>query len=98
MKDIDFDKTWLGILLGLMAPLFAFMLYYFINYNFMTFRNFINFMKLGDTYTPIISLCVLANLAVFYLFIWKNRYKGTRGVLISTFIWAGFIVYLKFFT
>jgi len=98
MKNIDFDKTWIGLILGLLAPFVAFMLYYFINYSFMTFYNFINHMKLGNTYAPIMSLCVLANLAVFYLFIWKNKYMATRGVLASTFIWAAFIVYLKFFT
>ncbi|MDP1747242.1 MAG: hypothetical protein Q8L90_16835 [Bacteroidota bacterium] len=98
MKNIDFDKTWIGLLLGLITPFIAFMLYYFINYHYMTFRNFMNHMKLGNTFTPIISLCVLTNLIVFYLFIYKNKYMGTRGVLASTFIWAAFILYLKFFT
>lgn len=98
MKDIDFDKTWIGLLIGIVAPLISFILYYFINYHFMPFRSFINYMKLGNTYTPVISLCVLTNLVVFYLFIWKEKYMGTRGVLAATFIWAAFVTYLKFFT
>ncbi len=98
MKDIDFDKTWIGLILGIIAPVIALSLYYFINYRFMTIHNFINFLKLGDTYTPLISLCVLANLGVFYLFIWKEKYKGARGVIASTFIWAALVLYLKFFT
>jgi len=98
MKNIDFDKTWIGIILGIAAPMIAFILYYLINYRFMKVGNFIDYMKLGETYTPVITLCVLANLGVFYLFIWKEKYKGARGVLASTFIWAAFVLYLKFFT
>jgi hypothetical protein len=98
MKDIDFDKTWIGTFLGLLAPFIAFVLYYLINYRYMTISGFINFMKIGDIFTPVISLCVLVNLGVFYLFIWKEKYIGARGVLASTFIWATFVVYLKFFT
>lgn len=98
MKNIDFDKTWIGLILGLIGPFIAFVIYYFINYSYMTVSSFINYLKLGDTYTPIISLCVLVNLAIFYLFIWKEKYRGTRGVLASTFIWAIFVMYLKFLT
>ena len=98
MKNIDFDKTWIGLIAGLIAPVIALLLYYLINYRFMTIKNFINYLELGDTYTPVISLSVLANLGVFYLFIWKEKYKGARGVLAATFIWAGLVLYLKFFT
>ena len=98
MKQIDFDKTWIGLIIGLFAPFITFLLYYEINYHYMTIRGFINTLKLGDTYTPVLSLCVLANLGVFYLFLWKEKYKGTRGVLGATFVWAGIILYLKFFS
>lgn len=83
---------------GLAAPFVAFSLYYLINYHYMSIRGFINNMIIGETYTPVISMCVLANLAVFYPFIWKEKWNGARGVIASTFIWAGFVVFLKFFT
>jgi hypothetical protein len=98
MKNIDWDKTWIGLALGIAAPMIALSVYYLVNYNYMTISGFINYMKLGDTYTPVISLCVLANLAPFYLLVNKEKYAGTKGVLGATFIWAGFIVYLKFLT
>ncbi len=98
MKNIDFDKIWIGLVSGMLAPFITFMLYYFINYRYMDARSFISFLKLGDAYTGIVSLCVLANLGVFYLFIWKEKYLGARGVLGATFIWAAFVLYLKFFT
>lgn len=98
MKNIDFDKTLIGALFGLFAPFIAFVGYYLINFRFLSIRKFINYMQLGDIYTPVITLCVLANLVLFYLFINKEKYKATRGVIASTFIWAGIVVFLKFYT
>lgn len=98
MKNVDFNKTWLGILFGVIAPSIAMFVYYFINFGFLSMSGFINYLKLGDTYTPLISLCVLANLAVFYPFIWKEKWNGAKGVLAATFIWAAIVMFLKFFT
>ena len=97
MKNIDVDKNWIGFIAGLFAPFITLLLYYLINYHYMTIRGFVNYLKLGDTYTPLISLCILANLAVFYPFIWKEKYNGARGVLAATFFWAAIVLYLKFF-
>jgi hypothetical protein len=98
MKNIEWDKVWIGFALGLAAPLIAFTGYYLINYSYMQISQFINHLRLGDTYTPLVSLCVLSNLLPFYILINKERYNGTKGVLAATFVWAALIVFLKFFT
>jgi hypothetical protein len=98
MKNIDWDKVWIGFALGITAPPIAFSGYYLINYRYMNIGAFVNYLRLGDTYTPLISLCVLANLLPFYIFINKEKYSATKGVLAATFIWAGLIIFLKFFT
>lgn len=98
MKIIDWDKIWIGLLIGLIAPLIALTGYYLINYSYMTIGKFIFFLKLGDTYTPLITLCVLSNLVPFYIFLNKEKYIATKGVLAMTFLWSGLIVFLKFFT
>ena len=98
MKNIDFNKLWIGAGFGLFAPFLTFIGYYLINYHYMSVPKFIDYLRAGDTYTPIVSLCVLTNLAVFYPFIWKEKWNGARGVLASTFIWASIVMYLKFFT
>jgi hypothetical protein len=98
MRNIDWDKTWIGFLLGIVPPAIAFCIYYLINYSYMTIPGFINYMRMGDTYTPLISLCVLSNLVPFYILINKEKYAGTKGVLAATFVWAGLVVFLKFFT
>ncbi|MDQ3048145.1 MAG: hypothetical protein M3R27_11405 [Bacteroidota bacterium] len=98
MKDFDFDKLWIGLLAGIAVPALALLLYFKICYSYMSFAGFINYMKMGDTYTPVLSLCVLTNLAVFYPFIWKEKWSGAKGVLGATFIWAAIILFIKFFT
>lgn len=97
MKKFDWDKVWVGLVLGIVAPLIVFTLYYFINYNYMKISNFISYLRMGNTYTPLVSLCVLANLLPFYIMINKEKYQGTKGVLGATFIWAALIIFLKFF-
>lgn len=98
MKNIDFDKMWIGAVLGFFAPFIALTGYYLINYHYMSVPKFIEYLRIGDTYTPLVSLCVLANLVAFYPFIWKEKWNGARGVIASTFIWASIVVFLKFFT
>ena len=95
---MDLNKIWIGVIAGLIAPSITLWLYYIINYSALSVGRFINYLKLGDTYTPLISLCVLANLAVFYPFIWKEKWNGAKGVIGATFIWAAIVVLLKFFT
>ena len=85
MKEFDFDKVWLGILYGIIVPLIVYTLYYlFINEH--------NLKRIN------VSICMVANLAPFYLTLNKELYKATKGVLIGTFIWAGIIAYLSLFT
>lgn len=96
MKNIDLNKVWIGMIAGLLAPSIALYAYYLINYRFMSRGEFIRYLQLGETYGPLISLCVLTNLAVFYPYIWKEKWNGAKGILASTFIWAAIVVYLKF--
>jgi hypothetical protein len=95
--NFDFDKTWIGLIFGCIAPFIAMFLYFIINYGYMTIGEFIRFLKMGDNYPVFITMCLLVNLAVFYPFIWKEKYNGAKGVLAATFVWAAFIIYLKFF-
>ena len=96
MKNIDWDKLWIGLLLGLITPFIVLCGYYLINYQYMSIGEFIRYLILGDTYTAVISLCVLANLAAFYPFVWKEKWNGARGVLGATFVWSLIVILLKF--
>ena len=85
MKNINIDKVWIGILLGLIVPPLVFYIYYWM----VTQHN----LKRVN-----VSICMVFNLIPFYLTLNKEKYNATKGVLIGTFIWAGVIGYLSFFT
>ncbi len=85
MKNINFDKMWIGILLGLIAPFVTFLAYYWLVSEFQLRR--VN-----------VSLCMVINLLPFYLSLNREKINIAKGVLVSTLIWSAVIAYLSFFT
>jgi len=92
------DSLPLGLAIGIIAPIIVFFGYYFIGHPYMSLQGFINYLVLGKIYSALISLCVVANLGTFFLFIQKDKYFSARGIILATFIYAGLVFYLKFFT
>lgn len=82
---MDWDKTWIGVVIGLLTPVIVYSLYYFL----------ISGTGIKDIN---ISLCIAANLIPFYFCQKKGLDNGLKGVLISTVIWAITIAFLSFFT
>src|SRR3954469_15508999 len=92
-----FDNTWLGFVLGMSAPFLTLYIFYLVKFNHLTFGEFYeNILFANNILTASISLCVITNLLVFFIFIWTNRNFSARGVLFSTFIYAGYVVYQKY--
>lgn len=89
------DKVWVGLLLGLLGPLLIFAAYHFFKYGHMGLDSFTRFLKLEGTFSPRISLCVIFNLGLFFLFYWRKMDNAAKGVITSTFLYAMLIVYLK---
>lgn len=85
MKNFNWDRTWVGIVLGILTPIVVYTIYYFFVYDS-------GIKKMN------VSLCIATNLIPFYLYQRKEKYNGLKGVLISTFVWAGVIFGLAFFT
>ena len=90
-----FDHMLIGTALGLVAPVIVLLLFYVIRYSQISFGRFLQMVNMEGTFSPRISLCVIVNLLIFYLFIWTNRYYSARGVILATFVYAGLVIYLK---
>ncbi|MBI2967891.1 MAG: hypothetical protein HYY40_08770 [Bacteroidetes bacterium] len=90
------DNIWFGLVLGLIIPPLVILLYYLYFFGYMTIHQFINFTIQGNVYTHIISLCVIPDAGLFFLFVWKDFVYAGRGVLIATFIYAFLVYGLKF--
>jgi hypothetical protein len=91
------DKFLIGFLSGLLAPFIGFYLYYFSFFRIMSISKFFNHLQETSTLAAIISLSLLANLALFFLFDKFGRLRCQQGVIGATFIYGFYIVYLKLF-
>ena len=96
MRKFNPDQLWLGVLLGIGAPFIALTVFYYVNFGHLSFLNFLKHLFLIHIQSSLLSLCVLANLLVFFIFIWTENYVSARGVLLSTFLYGALVVYLKF--
>lgn len=101
MNKSTWDKLPIGLVIGIIGPLFGFALYglYYTISHDISFTYFVNnvFLSSHDTIAPILSLSILFNIIPFYFFINRNFYKAGRGILLSFFIYAIAIVYFRFF-
>lgn len=98
MTMLKQDKLSLGILLGLLTPIIAFLLYY-LGVFYPKGQGLGEFIKmLGDNrflIPKIISICLLANGIVFYLYTRKRRDLTARGIFLITLLYAIVILLLK---
>ena len=84
-----------GVLLGIIAPIIAFMVYIvFIKEE--TLENFINNFVTDGNLPSIISLLLLINLVLFFVKLKFNKDEQSRGILFSTFLYGVVIIILKF--
>lgn len=94
-EKLKYDSQVLGLVLGLLTPAVFFIIYYFVRFHYMSIFAYFRYMKLGGIFTPTLSLCVVPNLLVFFIFIWTKRDKSARGVLLATFLYAIAVGILK---
>ncbi|MCB0431120.1 MAG: hypothetical protein H6585_05165 [Flavobacteriales bacterium] len=99
---LRYNRVSLGVVLGTLGPFLGFWFYYFITlmggqmkHTPMGFVHFV--MNTPSVQSPVVSLSLIMNLALFFFFIWKKMDLAARGVLTMTmFAWAPLVVYLKF--
>ena len=92
------DSILLGLILGIIGPVIGFITYYYAqaSYKF-TLLGFWHFVVRMKLLSPVLSLCLIMDLVIFFIFIWLRWDRSARGVLTATFLYAGVIAYLKFF-
>ncbi len=85
-----------GLIAGLLVPLLAFAVFYFISSPDKAFPEFIGFIVARKKLSSLISLSVIPDLLVFFIFIWLNYLYSARGVLAAVFMIALMVVLTKF--
>ena len=82
------------MLAAFLVPFITMTIYYLIFYNYLGVHKFIALVDSQHSWVPRIKLCVYTNLVPFYLFLQFNLYRSVRGVILTTLMWAAFIIYL----
>jgi len=91
-----FNKFWIGSALGMILPLAVFLLVYQIGYSNTPFREFMKFSLMIGALAKILSMCAIPNLAIFYLFLNKEYWRATRGIITATLLYTLAVVVIKF--
>jgi len=90
------NKQWHGYLLGVLLPAISLVIIYFALASDFRFVDFIRYLNVRGDLSRALSLSVLPNLGLFFVFIWTDRLKAAQGVLGSTIILALIIVFMRF--
>jgi len=92
------DNLRFGLLLGFLAPLLGMFLYYTFQFSsIITFGEFLHIILLQKSLlTAIVSICLVANAAIFTWFINKRKDRTAKGIFIATCIYAGSALIWKF--
>jgi len=90
------NNIYLGLITGISMPVTSFFLLYKIGYDNFSVRGYIDLMSAADILTKVLSLTVIPNLLLFFIFIWTNKLVSARGVLLSTIIYSVLIFVIKF--
>ena len=90
-----FDKLICGILSGFFLPFIIGIIVFLFSSVDITFSQYIEQLFLADIMTHIVTLCVLPNLLIFFVFLHFDMLKAARGVLGMTIIWAAIVFIIK---
>ncbi len=93
-------QFFIGLLIGIISPLvFLPIMLYFISiyegYSFSTLWN--QFLSNNMNSSKYLSLALISNLFWFYLFLNKEKYYHTRGIIMGMLFHAPYMIYIYYF-
>ena len=91
------DNLKLGMLWGLVAPLLAMFLYYFISFaNLITIKEYFYYLNTNrPLLTGVSSISLLANAVLFTIFLNTRKDQTAKGVFVTTLIYGIAVLLLK---
>ncbi len=87
-KTSGFDRQYIGFIVGFVFPIIVFVIYYYLKFNDIPFTDYLASMHHYKLLFKVLSLCVLSDLPIFYLFLQLKMMRGARGVVMACFIFA----------
>lgn len=94
------SQFFIGLLIGIASPLVVLpiMLYFMSVYDGYSFSTLWNqFMANNMNSSKYLSLALIGNLFWFYLFLNREKYYHTRGIIMGMLLYAPYMVYIYYF-
>jgi hypothetical protein len=91
------NNLWTGTAIGLIVPFVVVFIFFKLKFPHVTLAYIIDYSIQMQALPKIISLCVIPNLGIFFLFMKMNYLLSARGIILSTFIMTLFVLALKMF-
>ncbi len=85
-----------GMIVGLFAPLISFVIFVLLVYPDDGIMHILTGYIKGNVLTHVMSLAILINLPIFFVFLETKKERSARGVIGSTLLYGLVIVILKF--
>ena len=90
-----FNSMVSGLLPGILLPLVTLVIFWMVRYDGGFAEFLTQFSRMGIL-SKVLSLCILPNLLLFFIFIWTNRTFSARGVIFATIIMAFVMLVVKY--
>jgi len=94
-KRNRFDRILMGWLIGAIIPLIIFLITYQVKYSEMDFLVYLKDLWQMKMFLKLLSLCVYANLGLFFVFYRLKYDMAARGVIMATFMYAFLVLIAK---
>jgi len=89
------DKSLNGWITGLILPPVSFILIFLLLHTHQTLGDFVTKAIAAKVLTKFLSLAVIPNLLLFFVFIWLKMDRAAKGVLYATFVTALIVIGLN---
>ncbi len=88
MNKLLKDNMLFGFIIGLAIPIIAIIFYWQIKHGYMDMLKFFNYIINGNVYTQLMSLCILPNLAVFFIGMQFHKTRFCYGIIGATLFYT----------
>ncbi len=96
-KPQKFNKGYVGLILGLIFPAVCFVIYYYLKtVGDISLVYYYQMLLERGAFVSVLSLCVLPNLLLFFLFKKLDYWYSIQGVIFAIFVYTMVVLVLKF--
>jgi len=90
-----FNSVITGLVPGILIPVITMITIWAVRFGGNLGEFIVDFQRMGAL-SKLVSLSVIPNLLLFFIFTWLNQPQSSKGVIFATFIMAFVMLILKF--